>query len=473
MESRRKYIIVSIFIFISVIVTTYAYFSTNILNDVINRTGVTTGSINMSISDNEVNVIGHYPIYDETYSTLAYSKSFTVTNHNDSLNICSSLYLSVDSIDKELRTKDFKWKLISSDGKQYDGDFSNIKDSKILLLNNIFYNSGDSKVYTLYIWVSYNDSYDQMSLLDKSLSSRLYIEGTSVKERNVCENVTLYNAILYDNKAISDEEVNFNTFDGNGLYYTVNLNNNFDIDFDGKGEKIYYFRGNVNNNYVMFSDMCFRILRTNEDGSVRLYYYGKSCNKESIGKSEYNTLANDNSYVGYMNGGVSNSISESVSNKYDSTVKTYIDNWYKDNIDSDLVVDSYYCNDRSIYSGSNYSNNKTIYNGFNRFKYGIPKYLCSSNDIYTLKAGLITIDEIMYAGLYKYSESGYETNTENYLYTDNLIHTMSPYGYFDNAKMLPNNNVNDLYDIYPVISLKKDVIISKGDGSFSNPYVIK
>ena len=73
----------------------------------------------------------------------------------------------------------------------------------------------------------------------------------------------------------------------------------------------YYFRGNVTNNYVLFADKYWRIIRYNGDGSVRVIYDGTSAhaNGESstdrqIGTSAFNSSYNDNAYVGYMYGKV-------------------------------------------------------------------------------------------------------------------------------------------------------------------------
>ncbi len=296
--------------------------------------------------------------------------------------------------------------------------------------------------------------------------------------------------IKNNNTMLSDKDISFNSFDGNGLY---------------SNEDIYYFRGNVNNNYVMFANKCFRILRTNEDGSVRLIYSGEFCsdNINSISNSEYNINNNDNAYFGYMTGikeGNSNSYEEATSNKYNSKIKDVVDNWYLNNIVSlgddvtSMINNSVYCNDRSIYEGLGYSNNETVYNSFNRFKEGTPSTVCTNkNDMFTVSGidsygnnaltypvGLITIDEIMYAGLYAYDNGNVFVNENSYLYNTNGIHSMSPYGYFNEVYMLPYNHnvltynkVNYSLGVYPVISIKKDINIISGLGTINKPYILK
>ena len=85
----------------------------------------------------------------------------------------------------------------------------------------------------------------------------------------------------------------------------------------------YYFRGNIENNWVKFAGYYWRILRINGDDSIRMIYAGDASvidaldNKEEvmkngyndsstdytqIGASAYNSSSNDNAYVGYMYG---------------------------------------------------------------------------------------------------------------------------------------------------------------------------
>ena len=71
----------------------------------------------------------------------------------------------------------------------------------------------------------------------------------------------------------------------------------------------YYYRGTVDNNYVLFAGKYWRIVRVNGDGSMRIIYDGTSAhaNGESsgdrlIGRTMFNSSDDDNRYVGYMYG---------------------------------------------------------------------------------------------------------------------------------------------------------------------------
>src|SRR5699024_11081860 len=69
------------------------------------------------------------------------------------------------------------------------------------------------------------------------------------------------------------------------------------------GKDTYYFAGQVTNNYVKFANKYWRIVRINEDNSVRLIYAGTSATDTAafISTSQaYNSSYNNSAYVGYM-----------------------------------------------------------------------------------------------------------------------------------------------------------------------------
>ena len=82
----------------------------------------------------------------------------------------------------------------------------------------------------------------------------------------------------------------------------------------------YFYRGNVQNNYVSFARFIWRIVRINGNGSIRLIYSGTSTNdtgsKTSIGTSQLNTKNHDATYIGYK-------YSENLSFKEDTTQTNY------------------------------------------------------------------------------------------------------------------------------------------------------
>ena len=52
------------------------------------------------------------------------------------------------------------------------------------------------------------------------------------------------------------------------------------------GGTSYYWRGAVTNNYVKFGGFCWRIVRINGDGSIRLIYDGATCHANGTSTAE-------------------------------------------------------------------------------------------------------------------------------------------------------------------------------------------
>ena len=193
----------------------------------------------------------------------------------------------------------------------------------------------------------------------------------------------------------------------------------------------------------------------------------------------------------------SKSLISAQTNIIDSTVKTKLDSWYKENLVSysSYLADETFCNDRSVVSGNGYKvDSYTIYGAYTRLQAKkTPSLKCvQENDKFKVSStsakldypvGLITADEVSFAGAKSWSTEN-TANTNFYLYTGALYFTMTPAA-FDSAKtsgmvmLVRNNGILDTGDrenysfgIRPVISLKSDVTISKGDGSSINPFVL-
>ena len=257
-------------------------------------------------------------------------------------------------------------------------------------------------------------------------------------------------------------------------------------------------------------DIYWRILRTNHDGSIRLVYSGTSADsiEGHIGKSGFGGNGNSPKYVGYMYGDSDNTLEEARTNTNDSTIKTYIDNWYKNNLinyTKYLSENAIYCNDRELADGETYSTSTD--SGFSyaprdrlfpEETIAKPSYNCTNvNDAFSVKntkakltysIGLITADELFFAG----STNVTTLSTHMWLYQNsneqqkmNVLFTMTPSSYYERKSQLFAaflNEENGIIfgesdykepEITPVISLKSCVKYSSGDGTATNPYIIK
>ena len=190
----------------------------------------------------------------------------------------------------------------------------------------------------------------------------------------------------------------------------------------------------------------------------------------------------------------SDSYADAVTNNTNSTMKGTLDTWYKNNLTSyaSYLADETFCNDRSVTGGSGYLTTPTTYYGaFNRlYNKKTPSLKCAQdNDKFKVSnasakldypVSLITADEVaMAGGVYNTANSNY------YLYNGQYFWTLSPSHFFSHSSLasvwhvLPSGGLMNWYDITtsfgarPVINLKADTLITKGDGTSLNPYVIK
>ncbi len=272
------------------------------------------------------------------------------------------------------------------------------------------------------------------------------------------------------------------------------------------GITVYYFAGNAIDNWVKFGGYYWRIIRTNADGGVRLLYHGTSTTATNAYLSsdtpKFNSGFIDSMQVGYMYG-TSGSLENNRTNENSSTIKTVIDNWYKDNLNTNygkyLSTTAVYCNDREIGSGT-YSVKADDFNyaAWTRlYTNKTPTYDCTNaNDKFTVDSStgngkltypiaLMTADEAIFAGglVYREASTWYSKNSDNRNSTGgNWWWLLSPHGLSSVPKVfivthssnyLDSAQASFTYSVRPVLSLKSCVKTSGGDGSASNPYTIQ
>ena len=282
----------------------------------------------------------------------------------------------------------------------------------------------------------------------------------------------------------------------------------------------YYFRGTVKNNYVEFANKCWRVVRINGDGSIKLVLNNdntsktvnpcSSANNSSSAAfarysgttytSAFNTGYNDNAYMGFMYGVAGSSDYASThANTKKSTILKNLELWYTNNLASyeSKLADTIWCNDKStVRGGLGYGTNATSYAAGNRiYDTGQPTLICpndnnggklskftvndttNGNGNLTYKIGLLTADELAYAGY----AAGFK-NTTTYLQenaTDDFWWSLSPSG-FDGYSGLycgPDSSSLGVSDagyrraVRPAISLVSSIEVT-GSGTSENPYKV-
>ena len=256
--------------------------------------------------------------------------------------------------------------------------------------------------------------------------------------------------------------------------------------------KVVYDKGNTsseNNDTVTFS-------LSKGEGEFTKFCDNTGSNS-TIGTSEFNPKINDAKYVGYMYG---SSIDDAV-NATDSTIKGVIDVWYKDNMTSytSQLEDTVFCNDRSYtYTTNTTSGSNLNFGAYTRLKANKqPTLKCQNtrdkftveesngNGALTYPVGLITADEVAYAGAVQS-----KNNKEFYLYISKKIWVLSPFyfrkiyqtkgGAFEYSLEVSGSlysanlveRVTNKKMVRPVISLKPGTILSSGSGTAADPFIV-
>ena len=244
--------------------------------------------------------------------------------------------------------------------------------------------------------------------------------------------------------------------DESGLYKSTDTNS---------GNPTYYFRGNVENNYVSFAGQIWRIVRINEDGTIRIIMKN-GINNNKIYK--FNSNYDNYTYMYYSN----------------SEVKTTLENWYQANIGSNqslvsnVVRGNYFCEEAKVkFSSSWTSGNATMVLPSDY----LPSFKCEADangkGVVNASVGLLTYDEAIYAG-------GYcgQNNKNYYLFNNSTLLTMSPAGvasgrssvwYMHNYGSINYYYVNDSDRLRPTLNLTAGTKISTGTGTSSDPFVVE
>ena len=504
MEGRNKKLLLSLLVLVllvSIGKETYALF-TNEVSSIVQS--YSTGTLKLSYSNTSINLDNAYPLTDEdgmnqsdstititNTGTLAYKFNVILDPSSDSTISSDLIRVSMDGESPAT---------LSSDGN--------------IIIRDVILNPGSSRTFTIKLWINSNTS--SSDILNKKFSASLTSTGIAVKNMEDSDGTVLigkYIGPLYDyikNSADATTTIDFSqtseASSTNGIYMTTDTDS---------GNPVYYYRGNVDN-HVLFANYCWRIVRTTETGGVKLIYDGVPSNGQcnntgdaaTIGKSAFNNNNNDNAYVGYMYGTTGSSTYASThANTNDSTIKGVIDTWYKNNMTSytSQLEDAVWCNDRSIvtdlansnggnnssYTTFGYGTNKTIYGPTSRVGYlsnSTPTLKCAQdNDKFTVNAsngngaltypvGLITADEMAYAG------AVFSTNNSSfYLYTGKYYWALSPC-YFNGLYAgeftlgsdggLNNNDVLSSGGVRPSVSLKPGIEVTGGSGTTTDPFVV-
>lgn len=277
----------------------------------------------------------------------------------------------------------------------------------------------------------------------------------------------------------------------------------------------YYYRGNINNNYVEFANMCWRILRVTGNGDIKLVLYNG--NAESVNnpcsnvKSVYapfsyykmgsstnyhykafNSLDTGYVYTGFMYGPETDITVNSTDSIALSSLKGFYDQFLRKY--NSMIADTIYCGDKSGTTASNVLSRiyrsptltcpadakggkagsytaTDIVNGNGKLRgndgYGSKPY----------KIGLLSADEVAFAGLTTSSANtstflGYSAEGDTY-WTMSSAGNDSPYEVFfvKDGTSIDYDILTERHYIRPVIALLSSTKVT-GSGTKTDPFVV-
>ena len=491
--NKKSITILVVCLIVSVMSVSLAFFSARIIG---NGKNVSVNAKELTINFDNNNEIAS-GIIEPGWSS---ANTFSITNKSKT-NFTYDIVLK--NYKNTTKTNGYLvYKITSTNGynmteyKDMPKDGENTYD--LVIARGITIEPGSSNKQSYTLEIKYLDSTEDQSIdMGSTVTGSLYIVESTTNENNPYTKGTLGYQIMEDNSNIKTRT------DFSKVYTDTNIGTMYKAQEDNTD--VYYFAGDARNNWVKFGGYYWRIIRTNHDGSVRLLYAGTSpdTTEAYIGKSSFNETYEDPMYAGYMYG-TSGSLDLNRTNENNSTIKTYIDNWYNNNLSSYtkyLSTEAVYCNDREVKKG-NYSLSGTMFEFGSSIRIDTnnqPTYDCANKkDAFSgsnteakllYPIALMTADEVTYAGgrhngciegllttwysLNSKKESA--TGTTWWFLLSPAVADSTAYNFhmYHEGCLGVYSSVENIWGVRPVISLKSDVVYKSGDGSASKPYEVE
>ena len=519
--NKKSITILVVCLIVSVLSVSLAYYSTRIIGDGKN-VSVNAKELTINFDNNNEIASG---IIEPGWSS---ANTFSITNK-------SKTNFTYDIVLKNYRntTKTngyLVYKITSTNGyniteyKDMPKDGENTYD--LVIARGITIEPGSSNKQSYTLEIKYLDSTEDQSIdMGSTVTGSLYIVESTTNENNPYTKGTLGYQIMEDNSNIKTR-TDFST-----TYTDVNIGTMYKAKEDNTD--VYYFAGDARNNWIKFgtfntdktvyigwgvykdnyksyitydsmsactsassyNNNCealvlwkkgdpiyWRIIRTNSDGSIKLLYHGNSPESETsyIYANECYSKECKNGDISYVDFNNSNA-------------KIKLDDWYSNNLGNYskyINVSSNFCNDKTVVT----SGENTYLAAYYRIEpEQNPTLNCNESDIIKSNIGLVTIDEIAFAGgvygkkndkawYYKNSKGNSSINKSNSWWTMTGTAGLKDL-YLNYTIKQAEEGVEGLITAHavsysnksfrPVISLKKDLLYKSGDGSATNPYEVQ
>ncbi len=511
-KQKRVMVYVMIISLICVVGVSYAFFTAGMSSETSTTVRADAGTMKITYSGGaNINLAGIYP-KDDVWAT----KTITVTGNNTTdAEMYYKLTLVVDS--NTFKTDDpLQYELVSTNTST-NGEViptiskTDLTENSIELGSGHFVKANNAK-HTYLLKIYYPRKATSQNA-NQGAAFSAHVEITSTKAPTVSN---LAKVILANNEVkapLTTPGAAISTAD-EALLASAE---------DDYGTS-YYFRGAVTNNYVEFANKCWRIVRVGGDDSVKLILHNDNTKKVAnpfdaannstsaafarysgtTYTSAFNSSHNDNAYVGFKYGTAGASdYATTHANTNNSTILTNLETWYNNNLKTyaDAIADTVWCNDKTnvedkTYNPWSYGGNATgLGYGTNKTYYGATQRLVSTSGSaggtgpslkcngelskITSKIGLITVDELAFAG-YAYELQ----NTTTYLQenaTNTYWWSLSPLDFNLGSAGVWNvgegsfgrSSAGSTLEVRPSISIVSSATISGGFGTSEDPYVVE
>ena len=384
--NKRKIYISLLVTVICIISVSYAFFVLYLRQTDNNTvTALSCFTSTLTEENSAINLSNEFPIKDED-GIKKTPFTFKITNN---CNNYVKAYITIDPLKEGtanyILSKYMKANVSTKGSTDGTSLIIGTQNTKVLdnkhngyIVKEVGLNSKESKEFDLRLWIDYDTTKEQAA-------GMTYLSQVVIVTEPGIDN-TLAGTVLRNNKVqtpLTTPGAAISTAD-EALLASAE---------DDYGTS-YYFRGAVTNNYVEFANKCWRIVRVSGDGSVKLILHNDNTTKVAnpcdpannsasaafarysgtTYTSKFNEKYDDNAYVGYMYGTAGSSTYQAThANTNESTIKTYIDNWYNQNFDAIATAkleDTVFCNDRSTKAYDANTIGNTSYSSYGDLGYG-------------------------------------------------------------------------------------------------------
>ena len=335
MEKKKKYILLGIIGALIVLIGgSFAYWRLTLTQTETNEIASSCFDIILTNEQNEINLQKAAPISDEDGKKLT-PFTFTIKNNCDTYASYTINLELLNTVSEESRLSAGFIKAMIDEEEPFllnttpaTKTLENAYEAYTLTTG--YLDANEERNYSLRLWMD-EDVTIEDDAMNKQLESKItitasYIDHMPTDYEKCVEEYgedSIQCSIIAD---VSDEETSpcpkVNE-DGTVTVNSIESTNGYICSAPDDYGTSYYYRGNVENNWVKFAGFYWRILRVNGDGSIRMIYAGdadvidalenkaevlkngyndSSTDYTQIGTSKYNSRSNNNAYIGYMYG---------------------------------------------------------------------------------------------------------------------------------------------------------------------------